>query len=999
MTRNAFILLLFAYMLLSLSVAVASTNAKTERVTLNLKNTSVKVFFEEIKKQTNLNFVYNAALTKKLKPITIQAKNEPVSSVLQRAFAGTEVSYLIEGDIITIRFQPKAVNRSEKEAYTLSLKLTDESGTEPLAMATCAVKSLGLFSVTDRDGLSFLRGLPPGTWTLEISYLGFESYIQTLTVSKNLLLQIKMRQTSLKLKDLSVVAAGSSAGVSSSSSIGRQAIDHLQATSLSDVMQLLPGSLMTNTDLTSKSNLQIRTLVNNSTNAFGASVIVDGVPISSNADLGIKGSFSETSFSGVDLRQVSADNIESVEVIRGIPSAEYGDLTSGAVIVNTKSGYTPWRARIKVNPSTRNYSLEKGFKLSKNKGVLNTNFDYVQAWGDPRKKTESFDRYTAAVAYTKDFYKIWRTTTKVSYSGLIDWSGNDPDQVSDGTSISEKNATITFNHNGKLSLNKPYSRVIKYAVGLSYSQYDYRVTKIVSNSTGFLPILTANETGYYEVPFEQASYKASGGSKSNPQNFYFKLSNSFYIRSEKSFQQFNTGVEFKNESNSGIGYYNDDDRYPLQPNNNGRPRAYSDIPALNQASVYFEDNLRFKIDDKPFKLQMGLRYTLLQPGKEEQTQSLSPRLNSSYSLFKWLDIRAGFGISSKTPGLIHLYPDKKYTDRIAANYIPTGDAVGQMVLYHTQVYDTQRTKGLKNASSYKYELGFDIKLPDQRKMSVIGYIDQTKNGFGSQTEYYTYTSNYYEKDNGLIVSSGNPTTVDWNHPARTDTVFASTGKIGNTNVSINKGVEIDMELGRIPAVQSSFYLTGAFMQTETYSTALNASDPSGLPTAYSVANTTPFKIVYPSGIQKTIYKQASTNLRMVSHVPSLRMIASLSTQVIWYAASYTTNQKVDPIGWIDTDLSYHEITTEMLDDPDYTIKGVLLSKQRRNPTDNPTTVNPVISLISARLTKELGSNSTFSFYANNFLYYEPFQHNNVTTTLTQKNEGLFAFGAELTFNF
>jgi len=172
-----------------------------------------------------------------------------------------------------------------------------------------------------------------------------------------------------------------------------------------------------------------------------------------------------------------------------------------------------------------------------------------------------------------------------------------------------------------------------------------------------------------------------------------------------------------------------------------------------------------------------------------------------------------------------------------------------------------------------------------------------------------------------------------------------------------------------------------------------------LPTAYSVANTTPFKIVYPSGIQKTIYKQASTNLRMVSHVPSLRMIASLSTQVIWYAASYTTNQKVDPIGWIDTDLSYHEITTEMLDDPDYTIKGVLLSKQRRNPTDNPTTVNPVISLISARLTKELGSNSTFSFYANNFLYYEPFQHNNVTTTLTQKNEGLFAFGAELTFNF
>ena len=33
--------------------------------------------------------------------------------------------------------------------------------------------------------------------------------------------------------------------------------------------------------------------------------------------------------SGVDMRSVSTDDIESVEVVRGIPSVEYGDLTSG----------------------------------------------------------------------------------------------------------------------------------------------------------------------------------------------------------------------------------------------------------------------------------------------------------------------------------------------------------------------------------------------------------------------------------------------------------------------------------------------------------------------------------------------------------------------------------------------------------------------------------------------------------------------------------------------
>ena len=87
-----------------------------------------------------------------------------------------------------------------------------------------------------------------------------------------------MSPTSLALKEVVVVAKQNAAGESTSSIIGRQAIDHLQAMSLDDVMQLIPGHLMKNTDLTSRSNVQLRTLVNNNTNAFGSSIIMDGVP-------------------------------------------------------------------------------------------------------------------------------------------------------------------------------------------------------------------------------------------------------------------------------------------------------------------------------------------------------------------------------------------------------------------------------------------------------------------------------------------------------------------------------------------------------------------------------------------------------------------------------------------------------------------------------------------------------------------------------------------------
>ncbi len=42
--------------------------------------------------------------------------------------------------------------------------------------------------------------------------------------------------------------------------------------------------------------------------------------------------------SGVDTRNITVADIESVEVITGVPSAEYGDLNSGMVKIHTRKG-------------------------------------------------------------------------------------------------------------------------------------------------------------------------------------------------------------------------------------------------------------------------------------------------------------------------------------------------------------------------------------------------------------------------------------------------------------------------------------------------------------------------------------------------------------------------------------------------------------------------------------------------------------------------------------
>ena len=172
-----------------------------------------------------------------------------------------------------------------------------------------------------------------------------------------------MKADNFRLDEVVVTAKASKAGQSTASTISRTAMDHMQTSSLADLMQLLPGGVVSNPNLSSASTMNIRAFGNYygdnaesgalNMNSLGTAIIMDGSPISNNANMqsinsAINGSLMSKGDvavgggvppnSGVDLRQISTDNIESVEVIRGIPSAEYGDLTAGAVIVNSKAG-------------------------------------------------------------------------------------------------------------------------------------------------------------------------------------------------------------------------------------------------------------------------------------------------------------------------------------------------------------------------------------------------------------------------------------------------------------------------------------------------------------------------------------------------------------------------------------------------------------------------------------------------------------------------------------
>ena len=66
---------------------------------------------------------------------------------------------------------------------------------------------------------------------------------------------------------------------------------------------------------------------------------------------------------------LSTSNVESIEVISGIPSVEYGDVGSGIVKISTKKGKTPYMVTFSSNPNTKQVSASKGFGIGKKAGL------------------------------------------------------------------------------------------------------------------------------------------------------------------------------------------------------------------------------------------------------------------------------------------------------------------------------------------------------------------------------------------------------------------------------------------------------------------------------------------------------------------------------------------------------------------------------------------------------------------------------------------------------
>ena len=121
-----------------------------------------------------------------------------------------------------------------------TVSVLEDGRAVPVDYAVVLLKNSGQYTTSDASGRYSISGIDPGRYEVEVQMVGYETLDSTIVIRGERRLDVVLRESNFRLKEVTVVAQSSRAGDATASLISRQAIDHSQTSSLGDIMQLTP---------------------------------------------------------------------------------------------------------------------------------------------------------------------------------------------------------------------------------------------------------------------------------------------------------------------------------------------------------------------------------------------------------------------------------------------------------------------------------------------------------------------------------------------------------------------------------------------------------------------------------------------------------------------------------------------------------------------------------------------------------------------------------------
>ena len=831
-------------------------------------------------------------------------------------------------------------------------RITDDDTHKPIAFATILMKENGYWAITGDDGSFSMKNIPVGKATLTIQCLGYATRQLTLDIVKDIpRLRITLKQETLKLDEVTITAQRKNNESTTSYTIDRTALDNQQIISVSDLSTLLPGGKTVNSTLMNDTRMALRSGIQEGGNAsFGTAIEVDGIRLDNNAAVG------ETA--GASTRSISSSNIESVEIVTGIPSVEYGDLSNGVVKVNTRKGKSPFIVEGKMNQHTKQIALNKGFDLGHNKGVLNASIEHAKSFSNIASPHTAYQRNILSLHYMNIFMRESAPLTlNVGVTGNIGGyhTEADPDNELDDYSKVRDNA-LRANFELNWLLNKRWITNLSLRGAFSTSDRTSESSAHTNSATTLAYIHAMNEgyfiaTNYDSNPDAPVILGPTGYwnvkqySASKPMNWSLRLKGDWTRRFGKVMSRLMLGAEYTGSRNNGRGTYYDDLRYAPT----WREFRHDDLPTLNNIALYAEEKVTIKTSKlSRMELTAGLRddITMISGSDYGTVNSLSPRFNGRYIFWQNrrkhtitdLVLHAGWGKSVKLPSFQILYPTPSYYDTEVFRSQSTADNTTLSAWYcrpSKAIYNPD----LKWQYTNQTDIGIEMNIKGTR-ISLSAFHHRTYNAYMASNVYTPFSYNYTpvaSLENVSIPSADRIYTIDQEgiitisdatgtmSPIRLD-VDQNGNKLYNTrrfyqtntryiNASpIDRyGLEWIVDFKQIKALNTSLRLDGNYYYyksaDETLFASMNNSNTkmTGTQEPYQYIGwyrgTNSAGAAVTSVANGAISKALNLNTTITTHIPKIRLIVALRLEATLY--------------------NYHKAISEL----DGAVRGIALNSQ------------------------------------------------------------------------
>jgi hypothetical protein len=897
--------------------------------------------------------------------------------------------FLLLSVILSVLFQEGLLAQTSDYAIVQGT-VREKDGGEVIG-ASVVVRETRQGMPTNTVGRYLLRNLKPGQYTLDVSCIGYKSVSRpiVLVTGQTLISDFVLESTTYSIGGIDVIADVEllPKEAETRTLIRSDQIEHLQASSLGDVLQLMPGVKSGNPGLVSVQQANLRGSDKDPggrvVGSFGTQIMLDNVPASNNANMQIDGAPAATASRGIDLRAIPTENVESIEIIRGIPSARHGDLTSGMIHVRTKVGELPHRLKFKYNPNTYEGNLSGGERVW-GMGV-GYNINVASSERDVRRPGDGFTRIAAQLSALASPLAddAWSLKNILTITRAFDEVKEDP-------AYAARTAYYNRDINVRYTLNSEYrsDEVTQWYTNLSaaYTHQNSYKQEMVSRDN--MVISSLLEPGTIEGRFALGSYLSQYWVKGDVWNLFGEGGVEHRLFTGDFIHTITAGLRVQHDVNRGPGREYD----PLfppggTPGIGDRPRSYDDLPGMTLASVYVEDRIAGTFW-KPFTLQAGFRYEMFNPVRlnlsglfgegdfvdSRQGSFFDPRITFSMNLTEDTQLRMGFGKTSKAPPLSMIYPNLRYFDVVDTVAINTTDPSQNFALLSTYIIN-RGNAALRGYRQTKYEASLDQRIGDVG-VSLTGFVNETRGGFSSATVPLT------------LLKRSWPAWPDQSQFAVKDTLMDKVTVSGNNIWSDARGVEVTLRTRRLPVIQTIVEVAAAYTHYE-------SGEDNGLVFGGQRRDPALGITLFPVHRSEGRFtKDLLIKYRFDVHVEALRIWLTLHLeQQVMEIDGYTGREDSLALG-------YYTRGGEMVWIPEEQRGADLYSNLRRTrqPYELLEEDRPSVWLVNLRVSKELWPGTELSFFVNNFLNNRPLYRSRRTDPLTysyeRRNPAIY-YGLEL----